>query len=413
MGRLMSSDGLIKGLITEESLELMRRRIGYPNPTLRAGIHGGAWNEIASADAIRRWSLCMGDDNPLFIDSDYAKKTRWGQTIAPTGFEKSMGILRNREVPEEMKDTNKALRGVQLFYSGGENFYYKPIIDGVKLYRTKWVDKVELKESQFGGRSAIVTNGLSLYDEDNTVYSDGVEWFIHTERRKSDPDKPRKDRTPLEPTHYTDEQLAEIEAAYDAEYVRADDTLFIEDVKVGQILPRMVKGPLTITDLINFHMGAGWLIYGNWPYRLSYENRKRLRGFYSKNAQNAWDTVQRVHWDQELAHEVGVPGVYDIGALRQSMVCHYLQNWAGDDGWVYRMSYEFRQFNYMGDTTWISGTITDVRVDPELGPLIDIEVIGMNQRGQQNIKSTATILVASREAGLCKLPTPPQFRQDF
>jgi len=71
----MSSQSLIRGRITDESVELMRRRIGYPNPTLRAGIHGGAWNEIATADAVRRWSLCMGDDNPLYIDPEYASKT--------------------------------------------------------------------------------------------------------------------------------------------------------------------------------------------------------------------------------------------------------------------------------------------------------------------------------------------------
>jgi acyl dehydratase len=403
----MSSHSLIRGRITDESVELMRRRIGYPNPTLRAGIHGGAWNEIATADAIRRWSLCMGDDNPLYIDPDYASQSRWGETIAPLGFEKSMGILRTRELPDDMKDTNKALRGVQLFYSGGENFYYRPITEGVKLFRTKWVDGVAVKESEFAGRSAIVTNGLALWDEDDVVFSDGKEWFVHAERRKHNGELSQTKRAPDEPASYTDAELDEIEAAYDAEYVRGSDTLYLEDVEIGQALPRMVKGPLTITDLINFHMGAGWLIYGNWAYRLAYENRKRLRGFYSKNQYGAWDTVQRVHWEADLAREVGIPNIYDIGALRQTMVCHYLSNYAGDDSWVYRMRYEFRNFNYMGDTTWLTGTITDARVDDVLGPLIELDVRGVNQRGKENILASATILVASRRTGLCKLPEPP------
>jgi acyl dehydratase len=403
----MSNEGLIRGQITDESVELMRRRIGYPNPTIRAGIHGGAWNEIATADAVRRWSLCMGDDNPFFIDPAYAAGTRWGQTIAPTCFEKSMGILRTKEVPEELKETNKALRGVQLFYSGGENFYYKPITEGVKLYRAKWVDKVEVKESQFAGRSAIVSNALSLYDADDVVYSDGVEWYVHAERRKRAEGEEKKAKEPHVPAHYTDEQLAEIEAAYDAEYVRGADTLYIEDVEVGQKLPRMVKGPLTITDLINFHMGAGWLIYGIWPYRLAYENRKNLRGFYSKNKYGAWDAVQRVHWDGDLAREVGLDDIYDIGALRQTMVSHYLHNYVGDDAWVYRIRYEFRNFNYMGDITWLTGEILEKRVDPVLGPLIEMSVTGTNQRGKENIRGSATVLIASRETGLCKLPEPP------
>jgi acyl dehydratase len=404
----MASEGLIIGQLTDETVELMRRRIGYPNPTLRAGIQGEAWNVVATADAVRRWSLCMGDDNPFFIDPDYAAGTRWGQTIAPPAFEKSMGLLKNKIVPESMKDTNKALRGVQLFHSGGENFYYKPIVEGTKLYRTKWVSDVELKESEFAGRSAIVSNRFDLYDDIGVTYSDGTDWFVHAERKRRSPDeKAAKKKTSYEPARYTDAQLAEIEAAYDSQFIRGADTLFLEDVKIGQEWSKMAKGPLTITDLLNFHMGAGWLIYGNWPYRLAYENRKKLRGFYSKDAYGNWDTVQRVHWDKDLANEVGIPNLYDIGALRQTMVSHYLTNAVGDDAWIYRIRFEFRAFNYMGDTTWLSGKITEARVDPVLGPLIEVEITGTNQRGVDNIRANATVLVASKTTGLAQLPPAP------
>ena len=46
----------------------------------------------------------------------------------------------------------------------------------------------------------------------------------------------------------------------------------------AQSLPTMVKGPLTVTDLINMHMGGGWFGYGNPPLRLGFENRKKMRG---------------------------------------------------------------------------------------------------------------------------------------
>jgi hypothetical protein len=154
-------------------------------------------------------------------------------------------------------------------------------------------------------------------------------------------------------------------------------------------------------------MGAGWVVYGNWPNRLAYENRKKLRGFYSRDAFNAWDTVQRVHWDSQLAEDVGVNMMYDIGAVRQMHVCNYLTNYAGDEAWIYRMRFEFRRFNYMGDVTWLTGTITDARVDERLGPLVELAMTGTNQRGSENIRATATILVASRKQGPVKLPAPP------
>jgi acyl dehydratase len=383
----------------------MRRRIGYPNPTLRTGAISDPWNVKATADAIRRWSLCIGDDNPFYCREDYAAKTRWRQVIAPPGFEKSMGVSRNREMePQFERETSKALRGVQLFHSGGENFYYSPIVEGTKLYRSRYVANVEDKRSEFSGRSVVVTNGLALWDDDDRVFVDGVDWFIHSERKKSG----EKSKYAAEkPAFYTDEELAEIEKAYDAEYRRGDDTLYLEDVKPGETLPRMAKGPLTVTDLINLHMGAGWLIYGNWPNRLGYENRKKLRGFYSRDAFNAWDTIQRVHWDTDLAKSVGVNMMYDIGPVRQLHVCNYLTNYAGDDGWVFRMRFEFRRFNYMGDVTWLTGKITDARVDERLGPVVELAISGVNQRGAENVRADATLLVASRKHGPVKLPPAP------
>ena len=402
----MADDGLIRNQITDESVDLMRRRIGYPNPTLRTGAIQEPWNLEATADAIRRWSICIGDMNPFYTDPDYGAKTCWGGTIAPPGFEKSMGILRDRRMdPEEAKITSKALRGVQLFYSGGENFYYSPISEGTRLYRSRWVDKVEEKQSEFANRSVIVSNGLQLWDQNDKVKVSGIDWFIHAERRKSGGDKEKYARE--EPARYTDEQLAEIEAAYDAEYIRGGDTLFFEDIVVGTKLPRMVKGPFTITDLINLHMGAGWLVYGNWPNRLAYENRKKLRGFYSRDEFGGWDTVQRVHWDKDLAEQVGVRMMYDIGPVRQMHISHFLTNYVGDDAWIYRVRFEFRRFNYMGDVTWIDGEITEARIDPVLGPLIEIAMRGTNQRGAENIRGSATVLLPSRAQGPVKLPQAP------
>jgi acyl dehydratase len=403
---MADADGLIRNRITDESVDLMRRRIGYPNPTLRTGAIDEPWNLTCTDDAVRRFAICIGDDNPLFTRPDYARATRWGGVIAPPAFEKSMGINRNPAMdPEEARITSKALRGIQLFHSGGENYYYAPIMEGATLYRSRYVRAVDDKQSEFSGRSVIVTNGLCLWDQNDRVLVDGVDWFIHAERKKKTETTDKYIRD--EPAAYSDEDLAEIEEAYDAEYRRGADILWFEDVEIGAAMPRMVKGPLTITDLINLHMGAGWLIYGNWPNRLAYENRKKLRGFYSRDEFNAWDTVQRVHWDKDLAEKVGVRMMYDIGPVRQFHISNYLTNFAGDDAWIHRIRFEFRRFNYIGDVTWLDGEVTAKRIDETLGPLIEVAVRGTNQRGNQNIRADATILLASRERGPAKLPQSP------
>src|SRR4051794_34057208 len=119
----MSTEGLIQGRITDESLDLMRRRIGYPNPTVRKGWLTEPYNIRASQEAFRRYAVFTnGDDNPLYSDPDYPAKTRWGAPIAPAGFEMSMGVTRNPNMPDLLeRETRAALKGVQLYHSGGES----------------------------------------------------------------------------------------------------------------------------------------------------------------------------------------------------------------------------------------------------------------------------------------------------
>ena len=432
----MSTDAdLIRNRITDESIELMRNRVGYPNPTIRTGVRQLPWWTVTSPDAIRHHTNGYGDDNPLYCDAAYGRGTRWGGQIAPPGFVASGGPdattaprtdgeegddepvapgqeedawyrRLGRRMPDHFdRATRGALRGVQLYASGTDTYYFAPAeIGDYTAGEAGGVYRVEDKQSEFAGRSAIVNNKSFGWNQRGEITTMSAVWLIHAERKKvTSENKYAAD----EPAFYTDEQLAAIEAAYDGEYRRGPDTWYFEDVEVGAALPTMVKGPMTVTDMINQHMGSGWFGYGNPALRLGYENRKRMRGFYTRNKYNAWDVVQRVHWEHDMAKEVGVPLMYDIAPMRMQWVIHYCTNLMGDDGWLYYVHTELRRFNYFGDTTWLTATVTNKHETDELGPAIDIEIVGTNQRGTENCRATATLLVPSRRGGPVVLPQPP------
>jgi acyl dehydratase len=398
---------MLRGRITDEAVELMRRRIGYSNPTVRSGVRQPPHWTVASHDAMRHWTQGYGDDNPLYVDGRYGASTRWGGQIGPPGFERTVAESRPgpKLPPGEERETSRALRGVQLYHSGDDIRWYRPVRIGDWCMATSHVHDVQDKVSAFAGRSVIVTNLNRTWNQNRELISESQNWFVHAERRKVVESESLKGLR-VEPASYTSEDIAEIEAAYDAEYRRGADTLYFEDLEAGQRLPRMVKGPVTVTDMINMHMGGGWFGYGNPALGLAYENRKRMRGFYTKNRFGAWDVIQRVHWEEETAREVGVPLMYDIGPMRWSWLVHYCTNWMGDDSWLFHLRGEFRKFNYFGDTTWLDGTVRDVHLS-EHGPAVDLELTATSQRGEHNIIGAATILVASREHGPVRLPTPP------
>ena len=64
--------------ISDDDIERQRKLIGVWEPMKQA-----EYVQTASHDSIRNWAYGCGDDNPLFTDPSYAKKTRWGGVIAP------------------------------------------------------------------------------------------------------------------------------------------------------------------------------------------------------------------------------------------------------------------------------------------------------------------------------------------
>ena len=68
--------------------------------------------------------------------------------------------------------------------------------------------------------------------------------------------------------------------------------------------------------------------------------------------------MQRVHWDPEFARRSGNPTTFDYGRMRETWLIHLCTDWMGDEGWLWKLDCEFRKFNYVGDTQWLSGTVS-------------------------------------------------------
>ncbi|WP_420749394.1 FAS1-like dehydratase domain-containing protein [Rhodococcus sp. O3] len=357
----------------------------------------------ANPDIMRNFARSYGDDNPLFVDEEYGSYTRWGGQIAPP----MINIALTKElladpVPKEQR--RPSFRGIHVFVSGTTTDWYRPIYDGDALYSFRGFENVELKESEFAGRSLIITTINVQFNQRAEVVQTQRVISIHTERHES---KKRKKYDAIEPASYTPEDIAKLDEIYAAEVRRGAETRYFEDVEVGESLGTMAKGPLTTTDMVVFHSGG----YGFAPYtptasRLAYKNRQRIGAFYIPNEQGIPDVAQRIHWDSEYARSIGLPAAYDYGMMRDCWLSHFLTNWIGDEGWIETMSSQMRKFNYMGDTHTFTGEVVGKRVEGDRH-LVDVELRGTSQRGEVTCPATATISLPSRETGLAVLPTAP------
>ncbi|GAC70346.1 FAS1-like dehydratase domain-containing protein [Gordonia soli] len=357
----------------------------------------------ASPDVMRAFARSYGDDNPLFVDEDYGLDTRWGGQIAPPMI--NIAVTKDLLADPIPRDQRRPpFRGIHVFVSGSTTEWYRPVYDGDTIYSFEGFDDVELKESEFAGRSLVVTRIHVQFNQRAEVVQIQRVITIHTERHES---KKRKKYDTIERATYTPEEIEAIDAIYAAERRRGSATRWFEDVEVGERLPAMAKGPLTVTDMVVFHSGG----YGFAPYtpctgRLWHQNRNRIRAFYIPNEQGVPDVAQRIHWDAEYATSIGLPASYDYGMMRDCWLTHYLTDWIGDDGWVESMSSQMRKFNYLGDTHTFSGEVVGKRTDGDRH-LVDIEFRGTSQRGEVTCPATATVSLPSRTSEVAGLRLPP------
>lgn len=387
--------------LTDHDIERAQLLIGVDTAS-RAREH----ISVATPDAIRNWALGMGDDNPLHIDEEYGPTTRWGAQIAsPTFIGHIKTPLLGDPMPKEIQAATRGLfRGIHVFVSGGTWDFYRPVFPGDRLYSFSGVESVETKPSEFGGRSVVQVSRSAIFNQCAEVVGEYRILTILTARKES---RDRGKYADIESATYTDEDIERIDAIYAAETVRGAEKRWWEDVSVGDELQPMVKGPLTVTEVIAFHAGGyGFVPYGLRSSRVGYKNRMRIKPFYIKNELGVPDVAQRLHWDSAWAQAIGNPMAYDYGVMRQSWFQHQVSDWMGDDGCLLRLEDSIRKFNYQGDTQFLTGKVVDKRIDDDRR-VVDIELKMVNQRDTETAFGTATVGLPSRDVGLPLFPAVP------
>jgi acyl dehydratase len=392
------------GRITDEAIARLRARIGVAEPHPRPPHH----REL-TADVFRHVAEAYGDDNPLWCDPAYGATTRWEGPIAPpplVGGDTLVGEDEVAAVDPEHRDLMRGdpLRGVHAFYGASAREWWAPLRPGARVTRRNALVGVLDKRSEFAGRAVHEWTGQVFREVGGPLLSAQYRLMIRTERSRAR-ESGKYDDVELAP--YTDEQVAEIEAQYAAERPRGADPRWWEDVAEGDTVGPLVKGPLTVTDMICWHVGMGMGLYGVAPLRLGAANRRRIPRFFHRDPQNVPDVMQRVHWDPEFARRSGNPTTFDYGRMRETWLIHLCTDWMGDDAWLWRLDCEFRRFNYVGDTQWLRGTVTRRYLAEGGRPAVDLDLVAENQRGEATTPGHATVLLPSREHGPVRLPDPP------
>jgi len=363
--------------LTDEGLAELRSEVG----TEIIGPPG--FITEATRDGIRHFALGIGDENPLWLDEDYAAKSPHGGLMAPP----SILFAMNRTAWGA-----RGLRGIHSMFSGAYFEWRRPIRLGDRLTSKTILKDIEVKqESKFAGRTIKQIREVTFRDSAGEIVAVSQPYSFRMERdAASEKGKYGK----LTQAHYTPDEYARIAAEYDQEVRRGNDPRYWQDVEIGELLPHVVKGPLTVTDIIVWLLGFG----GQWLR--AHGDAVRWYSRHPKgaivNSFGAYEPPEIVHWDHDFARRVGVPAAYDYGPQRMAWLGHLMTNWMGDQGFLRNMDVQVRRFNLVGDTTWCRGKVAEKWQDGERH-LVKCEIWAEDQRGEVTAKGTATVELPSRK----------------
>lgn len=366
--------------ITDDGLNALKRRLGVE-------IVGSLepWCHEATRDNIRHYAHGIGDDNPLWSDPDYAANSRFGGITALPSFLFACDRIISGYVG--------GLPGVHAMWAGADWTWHKPIRRNDEITTKAHLKDLIEHQTRFAGRAIQQIYHVDFYNQHNELVSSADSWCFRTERDTARERGSKYDETKAKGQRvYTDAELEEFYALYAAEQRRGDEPRYWEDVVVGDELPVMPKGPMTVTGFIAYAQGWGGLyIRAN---RLNWKQIDAHPGLGIKNKFGVPDCPERVHWEEDFARQVGTPGAYDYGPERCSWLTHHLTDWMGDHGFLRQASCKIRRHNPEGDMLTIHGKVTGKRVENGRF-LVDIEQEARQQDGELSVLGQGVVELTS------------------
>ncbi len=380
------------GALTKEAVEEHRAKIGRQFATTPRNTH-------ACEDLIRHFADALGDPNPLWRDADYARRTRYGSIVAPPYFLATFGG----------GGVMQGLRGVYTILAGHSWEFYKPVFPDDKITSDCVFAELEEKSGGFAPYWLLEHYDSRYYNQRGEVVglcrgSMGRVEMRHISRgsagREKTEEKTEEKRSEggkLQLPHpWSMEELTQIEDEMMAEPIRGSTPRYWEDVQEGEDLPVLVKGPLRITDMIIWAMAVSpWQAFA-----LSVKDLREKPGLaFIHPDSHAREQGGLVHIDKVTAQASGFPHAYAFGNQELGWFTQQLTDWMGDDGWLKKVSGQYRRFVFISDVNRFQSKVARKYIDDEDEPCVDIESTAINQRGEKTLIGKATVVLPSRDRG--------------
>jgi acyl dehydratase len=357
--------------------------------------YGSQMNEYVTTDLIRHYVDSIGDRNPLYRFQDYARKTRWGGIIAPPTFTDAIVQPYPSKIEPELTDKFDHFWNVPY---GSRREFFQVIRPGDKLrviQRPLGVKEIESKRGKDVREFHEITRRTLINQREEVVANSDVVLNVVIEY-------PVDEKHPFWPGRkkykLTDKERDDIERGYDEEKRRGANTLFWEDVSVGEKFKLHDVGPMALYDVAAFYAGA--IVGHAVAFDCEHERINHYRSFHYLDPEvNAWTCSGICHFIDNKGHAPIWTGGPAVGLYSQDegLIARLICDWMGDDGFIKRLDCNTPSYPILGDVFRLRGKVTEKCTTNNGEHLVDVEVRCENAHdGMLITEGTSTVRLASR-----------------
>ena len=126
--------------------------------------------EVVDRSSIRRYAQAISDSNPLYLDDEYAKQSKYGGIVAPPTyiFDVSHDIF--AEIGEDGRDlTRVTVPGMNAVRGGNEYEFLEPVKAGDVVNRRRKVTDIYEKEGKKADKILFITYETTYVNQNGTA----------------------------------------------------------------------------------------------------------------------------------------------------------------------------------------------------------------------------------------------------
>ena len=388
---------------TDHPVEQTELDVSHLKTVMGVPMQPGRLREPVALNDIRRWVQGMHYPNPLHYDERWATQSRFGQIVAPQSFtvacDTSHGCAPANigRIPDS-----------HLIFGGDEWWFFGPrVVAGDHLLCHRMPYDYKVTETKFAGPTC--------FQRGDTLYINQRGERVALQRSTSIRYRVKKAHekqlfTGNEEPEWADDELAELDRVKAGFIAQIHDLGHeprpVGSVAVGQELAPNVLGPHSLatftTEWRAYPMttwgamaqgpGLGTAEAVGYTKEMSgYEGDTRMERLNPELTDGAYYGPSRGHLQPRWAKHVGMARGYGYGASMGAWVLDYVAAWAGEWGTIVHSDSKYRNPAFTGDASYISGTVSGIRVEKRNRHIATVAVEIATQKGDVMVKGTVDV----------------------